>query len=136
MRYTKILIILLLSFFIVANLFAAITLDFFSAKPANDGILIEWKSINEDGVSVYTIERSADNLNNFISIKNINATGNNSYYSYLDENVMIKMTSTVYYYRLKCIKPDGTYTYTNAITVIHSVSGIKETWGSIKAIFR
>jgi hypothetical protein len=45
-------------------------------------------------------------------------------------------SASVYYYRLKCIGANGSYSYTNSITVVHTVSGIKNTWGSIKAIFR
>lgn len=118
-------------------LYASVTLQYFTAREVNDGILIEWKTGDEGGTTRFDIERSAVNPDNFIFLKSISATGNNSYYSYLDNSVTrANNSSIVYYYRLKCIQQNGSYVYSNVITVIHSVSGIKNTWGSIKAIFR
>ena len=85
----------------------------------------------------FEIERSADSPDNFIFIESKNATGDNSYYSYQDNSVESPVSSSeIYFYRLKCVDPNGSYTYTNHITVSHTVSGIRSTWGSIKAIFR
>jgi hypothetical protein len=115
--------------------YAVVTLQYFTAKPNSDGILVEWKTTDEGGTSYFDIERSANTPDNFVSVKAINATGNNSYYSYQDNGVSLK-TSSIYFYRLKCVTPGGSYTYSQIISVTHSVSGIKSTWGSIKAIFR
>jgi hypothetical protein len=119
-------------------LLAGLTLQYFTAKTNNDGILVEWKTSDEGGTSKFEIERSASNPDNFIFIKSIGATGNNSYYAYQDNAVNLKLGegSSIYFYRLKCIEPNGNYTYSNTITVVHAISGIKNTWGSIKAIFR
>lgn len=119
-------------------LYGAVTLQFFTARDNSNGILVEWKTGSEGNTSKFEIERSADTPDNFIFIDTKNATGNNSYYSYLDNSVEIQngRSSSVYFYRLKCIESNGNYTYTNHITVSHTVSGIRSTWGSIKAIFR
>ncbi|MBL8007848.1 MAG: hypothetical protein JNJ56_09970 [Ignavibacteria bacterium] len=119
-------------------LYAAVTLQFFTARDNSNGVLVEWKTGNEGGTSKFELERSADTPDNFLLIESVNATGNNSYYSYLDNSVEIQNRSSlsIYYYRLKCVEPNGSYTYTNHITVSHTVSGIRSTWGSIKAIFR
>ena len=126
-------LIIIFSFGIV---YAGFTLQYFTAKDNQEGILLEWKTGDEAGVSRFDIERSAGNVNNFIYLTNVHSTGNNSYYSYQDNNITVNPTQSIYYYRLKCIMPDGSYSYTEIISVIRSVSGIKETWGSIKAIFR
>jgi len=118
-------------------LLASLSLQYFSAKTNNDGILVEWKTGDEGGTAKFEIERSASNPDNFIFIKSIGATGNNSYYSYQDNAVTLNGgSSSIYYYRLKCVDPNGNYTYSNTISVMHAISGIKTTWGSIKAIFR
>lgn len=119
-------------------LLASLTLQYFTAKTNNEGILIEWKTSDEGGTAKFEIERSAANPDNFIFIKSISATGNNSYYSYQDDGVNFKNGegSSIYFYRLKCYQPNGSYTYSNTISVVHAISGIKTTWGSIKAIFR
>jgi len=118
--------------------FAAVTLQYFTARDNANGVLVEWKTGDEGGTSKFEIERSADRPDNFISIDEVTATGNNSYYSYQDNSVDIGngRNSALYFYRLKCVEPNGNYTYTNHITVTHTVSGIRSTWGSIKAIFR
>ncbi len=132
----KIVLLLIVSLFTLTVAIASVSFHFFTAKSNSDGVLIEWKTGDEDGVSRFEIERSAGSMENFIFIKAINATGNNSFYSYQDNSVSFKMSSSLYYYRLKCIKPDGSFTYSNTISVMYTVSGIKDTWGSIKAIFR
>ena len=129
--------IIIILFAFTGMLLAALTLQYFTAKTNSDGIFIEWKTADEGGTTRFEIERSASNPDNFIYIKTISATGNNSYYSYLDNTVSQKLDGTsIYYYRLKCIQPSGNYTYSSAISVVHAISGIKNTWGSIKAIFR
>lgn len=121
---------------VTAIAFADLTIQYFTGKSTQDGILLEWKTGDEGGTSYFQIERSANNPNNFIYLNTVNATGNNSFYSYLDNSLMRLSGASIYYYRLKCVKPGGSYVYSNTITVVHSVSGIKDTWGSIKAIFR
>jgi hypothetical protein len=130
-----------ITFFLVilvsaAGLLASVTLQYFTAKTNGDGILIEWKTGDEGGTTVFDLERSASTPDNFISLKTFNAAGNNTYYSYQDNSVNMSMSSSIYYYRLKCLQGNGAFTYSNSISVVHSISGIKTTWGSIKAIFR
>lgn len=119
-------------------LYGAVTLQYFTARDAANGVLVEWKTGDEGGTSKFEIERSADTPDNFIFIDYKNATGNNSYYSFQDNSVEFgtDISSSIYFYRLKCVDQNGNYTYTNHITVSHTVSGIRSTWGSIKAIFR
>lgn len=130
--------ILLLMLFSSGLLYAAVTLQYFVARDNASGVLVEWKTSDESGTVKFEIERSADTPDNFLYLDFKTATGNNSYYSFQDNSVDYGngRTSAIYYYRLKCIDGSGSYTYTNHITVSHTVSGIRSTWGSIKAIFR
>lgn len=135
--HIKILLLILVS---SGFLYAAVTLQYFTARDNSSGVFVEWKTNEENGTVKFEIERSADKPDNFIYINNKDATGNNSYYSYQDNSVDYNgsgvRTTSIYYYRLKCIEGNGNFTYTNHITVTHTVSGIRSTWGSIKAIFR
>ena len=133
-KVTKILFLILIT---VSVAYAGLTFEFFTAKTNSDGILVEWKTGDESGTVKFEIERSASTPNSFIFVKSVTANGSNSYYSFQDNGVDFQgKSSSVYYYRLKCITQNGSYSYTNSITVVHTVSGIKNTWGSIKAIFR
>jgi len=122
--------------FFSATALAAVTLQYFTARTNANGVLVEWKTGDEGGAVKFEIERSAETPDNFMYINYVNATGNNSYYSYQDNSVDFGSNTALYFYRLKCIESNGNYTYTNHITVTHTVSGIRSTWGSIKAIFR
>jgi hypothetical protein len=133
LSFKSILFVILIS----TAVYAGVTLQYFTAKTNSEGILVEWKTLDESGTVSFDIERSANTPDNFVGIKSINAAGNNSYYTYQDNGVSFNpKSSSIYYYRLKCINSGGAYSYTQIISVTHSVSGIKSTWGSIKAIFR
>ncbi len=115
--------------------FSAVSLQYFTAKNNSEGVLIEWKTIDESGTIKFELERSVTTPDNFLTLNTHNASGNNSYYSYQDNSVERPGSSAsgpaLYYYRLKCIDGTGNYTYTNHITVSHTISGIRSTWGSI-----
>ena len=130
--------ILFLILFSSGFLYAAVTLQYFVSRDNADGVFVEWKTSDEAGTAKFEIERSADSPDNFIYIDYKNANGNNSYYSYQDNSVEYNngRSTSIYFYRLKCVEGNGNFTYTNHITVSHTVSGIRSTWGSIKAIFR
>lgn len=130
--------ILLLILFSSGLVYAGVTLQYFVARDNSQGVLVEWKTSDEAGTVKFEIERSAESPDNFLFIDYKDATGNNSYYSFQDNSVEIGSgrTASIYFYRLKCIDGNGNVTYTDHITVSHTVSGIRSTWGSIKAIFR
>jgi len=115
-------------------LFAVTDIQFFTAKNESDAILLEWKTGTEDNLARFEIERSASTSNNFIQIGSVNAIGNNSYYYYRDE--MARMDPPVYYYRLKLVDNNGNHVYSQTITITHVISSVRDTWGSIKSIFR
>lgn len=115
-------------------LYAATEIQYFTARSESESIILEWKTGYEDNLNHFDIERSASDPNNFINIGNIHAIGSNSYYTFRDD---IGMNGpTIYYYRLKMVDNNSNYTYSQTISVTHIISGVRSTWGSIKAIFR
>lgn len=123
-----------ISLLLAGVLYAGADIQYFTAKSEPDAILLEWKTGVEDNLSRFEIERSASNTNNFLQIGTVSAIGNNSYYYYRDEMAM--GPTPIYYYRLKIVDNNGNYTYSITISVAHIISGVRSTWGSIKAIFR
>lgn len=117
-------------------LYASTDLQYFTARSEQSAILLEWKTGVEDNLSHFEVERSASNPNNFMKIGQITAIGSNSYYYYRDEVNANPTSNTVYYYRLKLVSSNGTSVYSNTIIVNHVISSVRDTWGSIKAIFR
>lgn len=132
----KIAVIAFLSIIIVSSIiYAATELQYFTGKTESDTILLEWKTGIEDNLNRFEIERSASAPNNFVNIGSVTAIGNNSYY-YFRDYVTSQSSNPVYYYRLKLVDNSGGHVYSQTITVTYVISSVRDTWGSIKAIFR
>lgn len=127
--------LLLISFFsLFALLFAGSTLEFFRGRSENSKVILEWKSREEIALKEFIVERKAIN-GDYIPLATISPKGNNSYYTFIDETAF-KSQGSIYYYRLKLVDFNGAISYSNEISIFHSVSSVKRTWGSIKAMFR
>lgn len=130
MKLSHILIILLLT----TAVFAGTFLEYFHGRSEGDDIRLEWKTREEVNLQNFKIERKTPQ-SAFTEIATIQPKGSNSYYSYLDQTTY-KITDMIFIYRLKIVDTNGQASYSNEVTVSHSVSGVKRTWGSIKAMFR
>lgn len=127
----------LLVVFLAGLVYAASELQFFTAKNESDSILLEWKTGSEENLARFEVERSASEPNNFVSVGSVTAIGSNSYYYFRDETSNMQTPrAPIYYYRLKLVDGSGNYIYSQTITVTHVISSVRDTWGSIKAIFR
>ena len=115
--------------------YAATELQYFTGKNESDSVLLEWKTGTEDNLNHFEIERSASAPNNYVNLGSVTAIGNNSYY-YFRDNSSLQSSGQIYYYRLKLVDNNGNYVYSQTITVTHIISSVRDTWGSIKAIFR
>jgi hypothetical protein len=130
MKLSHILIILLLT----TAVFAGTFLEYFHGRSEGDDIRLEWKTREEVNLQNFKIERKTPQ-SAFAEIATVQLKGSNSYYSYLDQTTY-KITDMIFIYRLKIVDTNGQASYSNEVTVSHSVSGVKRTWGSIKAMFR
>jgi hypothetical protein len=131
MRY----FISIISVAIIATVYAGAFLDYFHGRSEGEDIRLEWKTGEEVDIKHFSIERKTPN-NSYAEIANLNPQGSNSYYSYLDKSAYKMATDLVFIYRLKIVDNSGQSSYSNEVTVSHNVSGVKRTWGSIKAMFR
>ncbi|MBM4174700.1 MAG: hypothetical protein FJ213_00785 [Ignavibacteria bacterium] len=118
----------------ISVLFAGTFLEYFRGKSESERVVLEWKTREEASLKEFTVERKSA-VGDYITIGTISPKGSNSLYTFTDETAF-KSSSSVYYYRIKILDTDGSYAYSNEITIIHSVSSVKRTWGSIKAMFR
>ncbi len=126
----------LLILLVAGVLYAATELQYFTGKNESDTILLEWKTGSEDNLNRFEIERSASEPNNYMNIGSVTAIGSNSYYYFRDNASVQNNSVPVFYYRLKIVDNNGNYVYSQTITVTHVISSVRDTWGSIKAIFR
>ena len=107
----------------------------FEAYSIDNSIQLEWDSEQEINLLEYIIERSVSE-GDFVHIGKNTPKGSNSHYTYLDETIFGKITDRTYSYRIKILYKDDTYTYSPVVTVTLTLSAARETWGSIKALFR
>ncbi len=119
---------------IVSTAFAGAFLDFFHVRSENDNVVVEWKTSQEENVDKFVIERRSPK-GVFIELASVKPTGSNSFYKYTDKGAY-KKNDLLFVYRLKIVDIDNTVTYSSDASISLSVSGVKRTWGSIKAMFR
>ena len=124
---------ILLTFFFQNILLADAEILEFRAEPSPNQITLTWKTGQETKVSIFHIERSA-NDENFLKIGEVSPKGSNSTYEFIDDS--ISRTKSVYYFRIKVVNNNGTFQYSESLPVIPNVSSTKRTWGMIKALFR
>jgi hypothetical protein len=109
--------------------------SFTARAVGNDYVLLEWKSASEAGLGMYKVERSLDGLT-FAPIADMQPKGSNSTYQYEDHSVIGGDGTRVYYYRIRALMINNTSTFSPVQAVTLNFSGIQQTWGSIKALFR
>ena len=81
----------------------------FSAEPSGGVVNLDWASETERNVSHFLIERSADGRE-FLPINRVTAVGDSDLgeeYAYTDRDI----NSSIYYYRLKIVDRDDTFSY-------------------------
>ena len=92
-------------------------ISFNGALQSDMSALLKWKTANEINISGFNLERSIDG-NIFKQIAFKKATGSSSLfdYDYADKDA-IDQQSTILYYRLKIINNDGSFKYSNVVTI-------------------
>jgi len=123
-----------LTFLTVSSVLGGVFLDFINAKNEGENVRIEWKTSDEKNVKEFIVERKTYQ-GEFAGLESVKPQGSNSYYSFLDQNAY-KLTDVIFIYRVKIVDNDNTVSYTKEVSVSHNISGVKRTWGSIKAMFR
>lgn len=129
--------IIVLSLFVTVIAFSgAIREGSFTARSDGSNITLSWVSDDESGVLRFEIERKSGANGQFIFLVQIPVKGSNSSYLYVDDSAFLRSLESVYQYRIKVDYSNGTSAYYGPVTVVHSVSSVRRTWGSIKAMFR
>ncbi len=122
-------------FFVCVSQAGIIRPDSFQASSDGSDIVLRWITDDETNVAYFEIDRRTGTDGDFLAIGTLNPKGP-SLYEYTDYSAFRKIT-TIYQYRVKVVFSDKTPPlYVGPLTVAHSVSGVRRTWGSIKAMFR
>lgn len=136
-RYTCRLF-LLIAFARVGLLYGGGVVEYFRGEAGYNKVTLLWKTLSETDLKAFEIERSLDRIT-YKKIGSVKAQGGPSSpqeYKFEDKSVF-KSSERTFYYRLKLVNSDDTFTYLpQEVAVTPSVSSARQTWGSIKAMFR
>jgi hypothetical protein len=139
MKHPKITFFLIILLLIPIVLLSGIRITDFHGRRENNTVVLEWTTIEESNIKQFNIERTSEiNSANWISIGSLEAKGESStqqLYSFRDSNIF-KTNQANFYYRLGIMDNNNIITFHDVIISISANSGIKHTWGSLKAMFR
>jgi len=119
-------------------LYGGAVVEYFRGEAGYNKVTLLWKTLAEIDLKAFDVERSLDRLN-YKKIGSVKAQGGPSSpqeYKFEDKSVF-KPSERTFYYRLKLVNSDDSFTYLpQEVAVTPSVSSARQTWGSIKAMFR
>jgi len=105
------------------------------ATPYGDEILLQWETVNENGIRGFEVERRSDEITEFRKLIYLDSKGTGSY-QYVDDGAFFKSASGKRFtYRVKAIG-QSSYQYSPTISITHEVSSVRKSWGMIKELFR
>lgn len=125
---------ILIALSIIGTALAGAFMEYFHARTEGENVKLEWKTGDESNLKNFVIERKTQQ-SSYVDLSTITPKGSNSFYTYVDESVY-KTSDYVFTYRLRIIDNDQKISYSSEISISPSISGVKRTWGSIKAMFR
>lgn len=110
------------------------TIQSFSAVSHGQEVYLQWVTTQETAITSFGIQRSFDGKY-YHTLHTVTPTGSNSNYSYIDSD-LFKGGLQTFYYRIEINSNDDKVGYSSIERVELAFSGIRKTWGSIKAMFR
>ena len=128
-------LLILSSLLVMSTAFASVELFSFHAYAVVDHSRLEWSTGREENFALFVVERSSD-AQTYFAVGQVTATGSYSEYLFVDSSPLDIATDRTFYYRLKMVNRDGTFRFSDVQQVALSFSGVQQTWGSIKAMFR
>lgn len=119
-------------------LFAGAVISEFRADAGMNQVELKWVVTAEQGLKGYRILRSLDGSSfskvGFVSAEGV--TSGERTYKYVDKTVFKSLNRT-FYYKIQFVNQDESASnYEKMVTVSPQISSARQTWGSLKAMFR
>jgi len=114
--------------------FAGAEIIEFDAYSLGDRCQLVWRTGRETNLQVFVVERSSDGAT-FLPVGSVEPQGSLSDYQYTDVSPLAQ-SSRVFFYRIKILDRDNSFAYSLVREVSLVFSAFRQTWGSIKAMFR
>ncbi|MDZ7289910.1 MAG: hypothetical protein ONB42_08235 [candidate division KSB1 bacterium] len=122
--------------------FAGAVITEFRGEPGFNKVTLKWVTESETNLKGFDIQRAlADQEQEFeknkIAFVEAKGTGFGKTEYVYEDNTVFKSLGRTYYYRLKIVDKNGQSTaYSQVVSVSPTISSTRQTWGSIKAMFR
>jgi hypothetical protein len=131
-------VILLIILACVATVFASVAISL-TVQSQGDNANLNWSvsGINLSDQQRFSIQRKTPQTD-YQEIAAVTASSSSSFYQYTDKAVY-KTADVMYVYRIRLVdvnNPNYVYGSSDEVHISLSISGVKKTWGSIKAMFR
>lgn len=117
-----------------AQLFAVNIFSEVNVAPSKNRVVLNWVTKSETGIKNFVILRSSDDAL-YIAISKKSAKGPGTRYEYVDQSVMFKDFSALFY-KIQAVDASGQTVEETSVIAHPNISGIFRTWGAIKALFR
>jgi hypothetical protein len=126
--------------FVSFSLFGGVKKNSVQAKSDGSTITIWWETDDVSGIQSFKVLRSISPLSGYEVAGTVYPKEGATLYSFEDDQPFMK-TTTLYYYRIETVGTSGSQSYEpsldgSGVAVDHTTSGVRRTWGSIKAMFR
>lgn len=129
-------VILLIIFTGIATVFASVVINL-QVQSQGDNASLSWSvsGISLTGQQKFIVLRKTPQTD-YLEIGEITASSNNYSYQYNDK-AAYKTSDVIYTYKIRLVDNSG-YVYGSSSDqgIYLNISGVKKTWGSIKAMFR
>ncbi len=127
--------IILLFLIIFSTAFATAYIYDVQGRSESGDVKIHWRTQQENNLDHFAIERKSSKQGSYIEIATVDPKGDNSVYDFVDRSAY-KSNDVYFIYQIKIVDRNQQVSYSEEITVAPVISGVKRTWGSIKALFR
>jgi hypothetical protein len=112
----------------------AILNRFTAARNLSGDVVVNWATGEETDVRQFEVQRLAGVSGDYMTLAIVLPKGPNSSYEFVDKSAY-KTSDAIYKYRLAVISNNGFTGYSQEL-IVSGLSGVRRTWGSIKAMFR
>jgi len=131
--------VLLLLLLVIVAVQAGSIISSFTGEPGYNRVDLKWVVTAESGLRGYYVLRSLDDTS-FDKVSPLIAAAKTDEsteqtYHYSDASVF-KQTGRTFYYKLQIVNKDGSTSEYGHLVISPQISSARETWGSIKAMFR
>ncbi len=112
-----------------------VQLEYKRVEQVQNRVMLIWQTVAEPGVAAYEIRRRTPTSMGLVLLQTVAAHGVGKPYTYTDTE-LYKETSDMADYDVTAVYQNGTRSALFTAQVNYTTTGLRRTWGSLKAMFQ